>query len=95
MAEEEEDLSVKIVRQMARKRVVGGHNKTIDTVKNWFASSDQGEVVAIVDDLLSEGTVIERYGGQRDAIRLVSMAAARGHILERGGDLPWCLREDS
>lgn len=35
-------LRVKIVKQLARKKVVGTHKKQVDTVKNWFATSDQG-----------------------------------------------------
>jgi hypothetical protein len=89
-----EDLEVKIVQKLVRRKVVGGHNKQIDTVKNWFRTSDQGRVEDRIEDMLADGQVIERYGSQRDAIRLVSMAAAKQYLRVRDGELPWNLREE-
>jgi hypothetical protein len=89
-----EDLELKIVQKLVRRKVVGGHNKQIDTVKNWFRASDQGRVEERIQAMLADGTVIEQYGGHRDAIRLISMSAGKRYIRERDGELPWNLRED-
>lgn len=91
---EADDHEVKIVQKLVRRKVVGGHNKQTDTVKNWFRASDQGRVERQIDEGLSDGQVIEHYGGHRDAIRLVSMSATKRYIREHDGDLPWDLRTE-
>jgi hypothetical protein len=89
-----EDLDLKIVQKLIRRKVVGGHNKQIDTVKNWFRTSDQGRVEQRIEEMLADGEVIERYGGHRAAIRLISMSAAKRYVRDRDGELPWNVREE-
>lgn len=88
-------LRVKVVQKLARKRVVGGHKTEVDTVKNWFATTDQGRVEDPIREMIRDPEVpLEGYGGSRDDVRLTSIDAAKAFIRERGGDLPWGLREE-
>lgn len=90
-----DSLAVKVVQKLARKKVVGGHNRQVDTVKNWFATDDQGRVEAVIRELSRDPDApIEAYGGSRDTIRLTSIADAKTYIREHGGELPWGLREE-
>ncbi len=92
---DDDALKVKIVKKLARKKVVGGHKKQVDTVKNWFATSDQGRVEDLIRELISDPDApLERYGGSRDNVRLTSVAAAKEYIVDNGGELPWGLRDD-
>lgn len=88
------ELRVEIVEDLARKRVVGGHKKQIDTVKNWCESSDQGRAEDLIREMIRNPEApLEGYGGSRDNVRLTSIEDAKEYIEERGGDLPWGLRE--
>lgn len=88
-------LRVKIVRQLARKKVVGAHKKQVDTVKNWFASSDQGRAETLIREMIREPeSPLEGYGGSRDNVRLTSIDDAKAYIEANGGDLPWGLRDE-
>lgn len=91
--ERQNDLKVKLVRKLASKRVIGGHKKQVDTVKNWVATDEQGDAEDILRDMVRDPHApVERYGG-RDAIRLTSMEDAKEFIKDHGGDLPWGLRD--
>lgn len=85
------DLKCDVVESLARKKVTGGHNKTVDTVKNWFKSSDQGKAEDAIRELIRDPeSPVERYGGQRDAIRLTSLQDARQWLLDNcSRDLWW------
>ncbi len=87
-------LRVKIVTKLARKPVVGSHKKRVDTVKNWFATDDQGRVEDLVREMIrNPDAPLEGYGGSRDNVRLTGVEDAKRYIEERGGDLPWGLRD--
>ena len=95
MPANDDQLRVKIVKQLARKKVVGGHKKQVDTVKNWFATSDQGQVEELIREMIRDPDApLERYGGSRDNVRLTSIADAKAYITEHGGDLPWGLKDE-
>lgn len=88
-------LKTKVVAKLARRAVVGSHKKQVDTVKNWFATHQQGRVEAVIREMIRDPDApLEGYGGSRDNVRLTSMADAKAYIEERGGDLPWGLRDD-
>lgn len=88
-------LRVKIVRQLARKKVVGAHKKQVDTVKNWFAASDQARVETLIREMIREPDApLEGYGGSRDNVRLTSIEDAKTYIENHGGDLPRGLRDE-
>lgn len=90
-----EQLRVKIVQKLARKKVVGGHKKRVDTVKNWFATSDQGRVEEELRALVRDPNApVEGYGGSRDNVRLTAITDAKRFIREHGGELPWGLRDE-
>ncbi len=92
---DEERYGVRVVRKLAQKKVVGGHKKQVDTVKNWFATSDQGQVEETIREMIRDPeTPLEGYGGSRDNVRLTSMAAAKEYIRSNGGELPWGLRDE-
>lgn len=90
----DEELQIKIVRKLARSRVVGGHKKQVETVKNWVATNDQGRAETLVREMIRDPAApLEGYGGSRDNVRLTSIEDAKTYIRDRGGDLPWGLRE--
>lgn len=92
MPAEDSALKAKVVNKLLRKRVTGGKNRTIDTVKNWFASSDQGRVEDLIDEMVTDPSVpVERYGGTRNAIRLTSIQAGKEYVESLGHDPPWGL----
>lgn len=89
------ELRLKVIRKIARRRVVGSHEKQVDTVKNWFVTDEQGRVEDLIHEMIRDPDApLERYGGSRDNVRLTSIEAAKRYTLERGGDLPWCLRDE-
>lgn len=92
---DEHSFRIKVVTKLARKKVVGAHKKQVDTVKNWFATSDQGKVENLIREMARDPNApIESYGGSRDNVRLTSMEAAKEYIRDRGGKLPWGLRDE-
>ena len=92
---DDRSLRVKIVRQLARKKVVGSHKKQVETVKNWCATSDQGRAEELIREMIADPDApLEGYGGSRDNVRLTSIDAAKEYIVDHGGELPWGLRDD-
>lgn len=92
---EAEQLRVKIVTKLARKKVVGAHKKQVDTVKNWFTTSDQGRAETLIREMIRDPDApLEGYGGSRDNVRLTSLEAGKEYIQENGGELPWGLRDE-
>ena len=92
MPAERTDLKVKIVRYLARNKVTGGHNRTVDTVVNraGIPTHARGDAEAVIRDLVRDPEApVEAYGGQRDAIRLSSIGVAVAYIEEQGGDVPF------
>ncbi len=66
----------------------------VNTVKNWFATSDQGRVEDLVREMIRDPDApLEGYGGSRDNVRLTSVEDAKRYIEEYGGNLPWGLRD--
>lgn len=87
-------LKVKIVRYLARNKVTGGHNKTVDTVKNraGIPSHAQGTAEDLIREMITDPEApVQGYGGQRDAIQLTSISDAVEYIEENGGDVPFGL----
>jgi len=88
-------LKVKIVRYLARNNVTGGHNRTVDTVKNraGIPTHAQGDAEDIIRELIRDPEApVEAYGGQRDSIRLTSISDAVEFIEDHGGDVPFGLK---
>lgn len=76
--------------------MTGGHNRSVDTVVNraGIPTHAQGDAEDVVRDLIRDPDApVEAYGGQRDAIRLTSMAEAVAFIETHGGDVPFGLGE--
>jgi len=89
------ELRAKIVRKLVRRKVVGAHMKQVDTVKNWFATDEQGRVESLIREMIRDpGSPLEGYGGSRDNVRLTSIDDAKRYIREHGGELPWSLRDE-
>lgn len=76
---------------MLRKRIVGGKNRTIDTVVNMsLPSHEQGQGRQLIDDMLADPTApIERYGGTRAAIRLTGVEDAVDYLKANDGNVPF------
>jgi len=94
MADDMTDLKITVVYYLARNGVTGGHNKTVDTVKNraGIAVHEQGDAEAVIRELVRDPEApVEAYGGQRDAIRLTDMQDAVDFIENLGGDPPFGL----
>jgi len=88
---DDQDIQNRIIEKMLRKRIVGGKNRTIDTVVNMtLPSHAQGRGRQLIEALLADPTApIERYGGTRDAIRLTSVDAAVAFLREHDGNVPF------
>lgn len=87
----DQDIRNRLVEKMLRKRIVGGKNRTVDAVVNMaLPSHDQGRGKQIIDNMVADPAApIERYGGQRDAIRLTSVADAVDYLKANGGNVPF------
>lgn len=88
------ELKVKIVYYLARNKVTGSHNRTVDTVRKraGIPSHDEGRAETAIRELIREPEApVEAYGGQRDAIRLTSIQAAVEYIEAHDGDVPFGL----
>lgn len=73
----------KVVWKMARKKVIGKHNKRRDTVANWFSASEQGKVKDRLDELVTDPNApVAQYGGSRNTVHLTSMQEAKEFIEE-------------
>jgi hypothetical protein len=91
---EDREIRLKVVRKPARRRVAGAHKKQVDTVKNWFATDEQGRVEDLIRKMIRDPDApLEGYGGSRDNVRLTSLAAAKGCIEDHGGELSWGFRD--
>ncbi|KDE57544.1 hypothetical protein EL22_11415 [Halostagnicola sp. A56] len=87
----EEELTADIVEKLARKKVTGNSKRQVDTVKNWFASSDQGQVEDLLRELARDPeSPVEMYGGGgRDNVRLTSLMDAKDWLSDHKRDLWW------
>lgn len=86
----DQEIKNRLVEKLLRKRVVGGRNMTIDAVVNMaLPSHQQGAGKGAIEALLAAGKPIERYGGQREAIRLTSVADAVEYLEENEGNVPF------
>ncbi|WP_242492714.1 hypothetical protein [Halogeometricum borinquense] len=80
-----------VVAKMLRKRVVGSHNKTVDTIVNMsLPSHEQGRGQQLLEDMVSNPNApVEAYGGQRDAVRLTDVSDAVDYLKVNDGDVPF------
>ena len=87
----DDDLKADIVEKLARKKVTGKSKRQVGTVKNWFASSDQGAVEECLRELARDpSSPVEMYGGGgRDNVRLTSLHDARDWLSDHKRDLWW------
>lgn len=88
---ENDELKLDIVEKLVREDVHGSHSKQVDTVKNWFKSSDQGRVEDLIRELGTDTTapIIAVGGGARDTVQLTSIPDAKAWLKESGRDLWW------
>jgi hypothetical protein len=82
-----QELRNKVVRKLLMKRVIGDKKKQIDSVKDWFPSDEQGEVVTIIEEFLGGGEIpLYKYGGgARDNIHLSEAYGAVEYLYEHDG----------
>lgn len=74
---------------MLRKKVLGNHKKQKDTVTNWFASDQQGDVKKVLNIMVKKPDCpVELYGG-RSNVRLVDYEWAKEFSSKRGGETEW------
>jgi len=87
----DQDLRNKLIYKLLRNNVIGGHKKQIQTVTNWFQSSDQGKVKELIEDMATDPTApIEKYGGgHRENIRLTGATEAVQYLDDNGGEIPF------
>lgn len=84
------ELRCKIVRKLVRNRVTGAHKKTVDTAKNWVATSDQGRAEELIREMIRDpDSPIEPYGGSRDNIRLTSIPDGVEWLQSNDCDIPF------
>lgn len=88
---DDDELKLDIVEKLARKEVVGGHKKQVDSVKNLFKTSDQGRVEDLIRELSTDpnAPVIAVGGGARDTVQLTSISDAKKWLKVSGRDFWW------
>ena len=85
-----DELKLDIVEKLVRQKVTGGHKKQVDTVKNWFPTSKQGNVETHIRELIRDPDApVEGYGGARDNVRLTGIDDAKEWLSDHGRDLWW------
>lgn len=85
-----DELKLDIVEKLVREKTYGGYNPQVDTVKNWFKSSDQGRVEDLIRELIRDpNSPVYSYGGARDTVKLTSKSDAKKWLKDRGRDLWW------
>lgn len=87
----DEELKLDIVEKIARDKAIGGKKRQVDTVKNWFASSDQGRAEDLIRELIRDANapVVAYGGGARDNVQLTSIPNAKQWLKDHGRDLWW------
>lgn len=77
----------KVVQKLLMKKVIGDHKKQVDTVKGWFPSDEQDEVVEIIEEFARGGELpLYKYGGgSRDNIHLDGAYDAVKYLYEHDG----------
>lgn len=87
----EQEFRNKVIEKLLNKQVVGGSKRQKDTVVNWFASSDQGKVKKLIDDMATDPSIpLEMYGGgHRENVRLSDVGEAVRYLDRNGGDIPF------
>lgn len=87
----DQSLKNKLIEKLLRKNVTGGNKVQKDTATNWFASSDQGQVKHVIDDMATDpSTPLERYGGgHRENIRLSDVGESVRYLDRNGGNVPF------
>lgn len=87
----DQDVRNAIVEKMLTDGVTGSHNKQIDTiVSHAVATHDRGRAKEEMQAMIADREVpVEKYGGQRDTVRLSSVKAAVEYLKANGGDVPF------
>ena len=70
---------------------MAGTKSQIQTVTNWFQSSDQGKLKELMEEMATDPTApIEKYGGgHRENIRLTGATEAVRYLGDNGRDVPF------
>lgn len=88
-------LKNKVVSKLLRKRVIGNKKRSVDTIKNWFSSSDQGDVKEVIEELATDPSspVFKYGGGARENVRLTGAQEAVEYLDENDGEIPFGFEE--
>jgi hypothetical protein len=86
--EYEDQLAGKIVYKLLRKRVVGRHKKQINTVVNWFATHQQGDVKELIRKMVEDPDTPLKVG-PKDTIWLSDYQDALKFAEQKGIDTEW------
>lgn len=86
------EIKCRIVEKLLRNRVIGAKNWTIDrAIDHSLPSHAQGRGRQLLEDEMipqAEASV-QRYGGQRDAIKLTDVETAVEFLEENDGNVPF------
>lgn len=85
-----DELKLDIVEKLVREKAYGGYNPQVDTVKNWFKSSDQGRIEDLIRELIRDPNApVRGHGGARDTVQLTGISDAKEWLADRERELWW------
>lgn len=80
-------LSLRIVRSLLKKGVVGKKHHQPQTVAGWFAVHERGDVKQTIDDMVSDRDVPLRRKG-RGTVQLIGVSEAKRYLEDNGEEPP-------
>jgi hypothetical protein len=81
------ELSLRIVRSMLSKGVVGKRHHQPQTVAGWFAVHERGDVKQTIDSMVSDRDVPLRQTG-RGTVQLTGVPEAKQYLEDNGEEPP-------
>lgn len=87
---DDKDIRLRLFRKLLIKRVTGNSKKTVDRVKGWFPSDEEGHVEDVIEQLIRDPHIpLQRYGGgSRDNVQLTGIPEAVRYYDKIGGEIP-------
>lgn len=87
LSDEHRDLSLRIVRKMVKKGVVGNKHQQPQTIAGWFATHERGDVKRAIDAMVSARDVPLREKG-RGTVQLTGIERAKQYLEDHGEEPP-------
>jgi len=87
------NIKCSLVETLVRKRVIGGHKISIDTLVNYSVrDSDAGRAKQLLRDEMiprNEASIVQYGGGARENVQLSDMDEAIQFLRDNDGEVPF------